>query len=101
MPRLISISLARIVDLQVTLEIADSNAINESTPKGSDEEYSNDEEPSDNEILNFSVDGPEPIRRIVIYLVRRFEEMFPKIQGKRRLNPREFDQALEQLRTMF
>ncbi|KAK5716422.1 hypothetical protein LTR15_009313 [Elasticomyces elasticus] len=69
--------------------------------KESEEEYSDDNAPDDNKVLHFSVDRPEPIRRMVLYLARRFEEMFPKIQGKRRVNPREFDMTLMQLRTMF
>jgi len=65
------------------------------------DEYSEDEEPDHNEILNFSVDGPEPIRMMVEHMARRYEETFPKIHGKRRIHPHEFDHMLTQLRTMF
>lgn len=93
--------MTRAEDLGVIPEIDDSDALNESTPAESEDEYSDDEAPDDNEVLHFSVDGPEPIRRMVLHLARRFEEVFPKIQGKRRLNPYEFDQTLAQLRAMF
>ena len=58
----------------------------EATPEDSEEEYTDDDEPDDNKILNFSVDGPKPIRRMVLHIVQRYEEIFPRIQGKRRLN---------------
>lgn len=69
----------------------------------SDEEdyYSDDSTLDDNEVLHFAVDGLEPIRRMILHLAQHYEEMFPQIQGKRRLNPFEFEQALGQLRAMF
>ncbi|KAK3068665.1 hypothetical protein LTR53_013589, partial [Teratosphaeriaceae sp. CCFEE 6253] len=38
---------------------------------------------------------------MVLHLARRFEEMFVKISGKRRLYPHEFEQTMLQLRSMF
>ncbi len=85
---------------QIT-EISDSDALNESTPEESEDEYSDDEESSDNEILNFSVDRLEPIRKMVLHICRRYEEIFPKEAGKRRVDPHEFDKMLAELRNMF
>ncbi|KAK0342003.1 hypothetical protein LTR59_018100 [Friedmanniomyces endolithicus] len=51
-------------------EIDNSEAANESTPEDSEEEYSDDDAPGDNELLHFSVEGPEPIRRMVLHLAR-------------------------------
>jgi len=89
-------------------ELGQSPTISESTleerqdtPEESEEEYSDDEEPDDNEILNFRIEGPEPFRRMVLHLAQQVEEMFPKIQGKRRLHPHQFDLALTRLRAMF
>ena len=89
-----------IQELGVIPEIPESTQ-GEATPEDSEEEYTDDDEPDDNEILNFSVDGPEPIRRMVLHIVQRYEEIFPRIQGKRRLNPQGFDEALLGLRNMF
>jgi len=66
-----------------------------------EEGYTDDDQPADDEILHFSVDGPEPIRRMVLHMARKFEEVFPKVSGKRRLHPQQFDQMLAQLRAMF
>jgi len=87
-------------DLGVIPEIEDSDA-GESTPEESEEEYSDDDAPGDNELLHFTVDGPEPIRRMILHIARRFEEIFPEIQGKRRLHASEFEQTLAQLKAMF
>ncbi|KAK0771109.1 hypothetical protein LTR02_017707 [Friedmanniomyces endolithicus] len=57
-------------DLGVIPEIDNSEAANESTPEDSEEEYSDDDAPGDNELLHFSVEGPEPIRRMVLHLAR-------------------------------
>jgi len=38
---------------------------------------------------------------MVLHIARRFEEVFPMIQGKRRLHAYELDQTLVQLRNMF
>jgi len=88
-------------DLGVIPEIDNSEAANESTPEDSEEEYSDDDAPGDNELLHFSVEGPEPIRRMVLHLARWFEKLFPEIQGNRRPHPYELDQTLAQLRAMF
>jgi len=56
-------------------EIEDSDA-GESTLEESEEEYSDDDALGDNELLYFTVDGLELIRRIILYIVRRFEEIF-------------------------
>jgi len=71
-------------------EIEDSNA-GESTPEDSKGEYLDDDAPGDNEL----------IRRIILYIARRFEEIFLEIQGKRRLHALEFEQTLAQLKAMF
>lgn len=60
----------------------------------SEAEYSEDEDPDDTELVTFTVDSPDPIRKMIQHLARKHEEMFPKIEGKRRLNPLEFDLSL-------
>jgi len=94
------VTMTNTEDLGVIVEIEDSNA-GESTPEESEEEYSDDDAPGDNELLHFTVDGPEPIRRMILHIARRFEEIFPEIQGKRRLHASEFEQTLAQLKAMF
>ncbi|KAK0843546.1 hypothetical protein LTS02_016055 [Friedmanniomyces endolithicus] len=94
------ITITNTEDLRVIPEIEDSNA-GESTPEDSEEEYSDEDAPGDNELLHFTVDGLEPIRRMILYIARRFEEIFPEIQGKRRLHASEFEQTLAQLKAMF
>ncbi len=65
-------------DLGVIPEIEDSDA-GESTLEDSEEEYSDDDAPGDNELLHFTVDRPELIRRMILYIARRFEEIFLEI----------------------
>ncbi len=65
-------------DLRVILEIEDSDA-GESTPEESEEEYLDDDALGDNELLHFTMDGPELIRRMILYIARRFEEIFLEI----------------------
>ena len=60
----------------------------------------NDDE-DDGELLHFSVDAPEPIRRIVLHLCKNYETAFPKVQGRRHLHAFNFDMLLDQLRAMF
>ncbi|KAK3068222.1 hypothetical protein LTR53_014386, partial [Teratosphaeriaceae sp. CCFEE 6253] len=81
----------QIIDLGVLLEVDGSTTDQAPTPEESEDEYSDDDELDDNEVLNFIVDGLELIRRMVLHLAQRFEEMFPKISGKRRLHPYEFE----------
>ncbi|KAK0256803.1 hypothetical protein LTR54_018409, partial [Friedmanniomyces endolithicus] len=59
-------------DLGVIPETEDSDA-GESAPEESEEEYSDDDAPGDNELLHFTVDGPEPVRRMILHIARRFE----------------------------
>jgi hypothetical protein len=66
-----------------------------------DNNYSDDEEPDHNEILHFSIDGPQPVLDMVLCISRQFEEVFPRIAGKRRLHPQKLDGLLGQLRSMF
>ncbi len=65
-------------DLRVIPEIEDSDA-GESTPEESEEEYLDDDALGDNELLHFTMDGPELIRRMILYIARRFEEIFLEI----------------------
>ncbi len=92
------------IDDQQTLEaiakIADSDAENETTLESSESEDS-DEDPDDLEILNILVEGPQLIMKMALHLVRSYEEVFPKIAGKRHLHPMEFDKIMGQLRSMF
>ncbi len=62
-------------DLRVIPEIEDSDA-GESTLEDSEQEYSDDDALGDNELLYFTIDGLELIRRIILYIARRFEEIF-------------------------
>ena len=66
------------MDLGVIPNTEDLDVVNILTLEESEEEYSNNNAPKDNEILYFSVIGPELIKRIVLYLARRFKEIFPK-----------------------
>ncbi|KAK3067363.1 hypothetical protein LTR53_015816 [Teratosphaeriaceae sp. CCFEE 6253] len=91
----------QIIDLGVLPEVDGPTTDQVPTPEESEDEYSDDDEPDDNEVLSFTADEPEPIRRMVLRLARRFEEMFPRISGKRRLHPHEFEQTMLQLRSMF
>ncbi len=81
-------------------KIEDSNA-GESTLEESEEEYSDDDAPGDNELIHFTVDRPELIQRMILYIAQRFEEIFLEIQGKRRLHAVEFERTLTQLKAMF
>ncbi len=65
-------------DLRVIPEIEDSDA-GESTPEESEEEYLDDDAPGDNELLHFTMDGLELIQRMILYIARRFEEIFLEI----------------------
>ncbi|KAI7152047.1 hypothetical protein KC349_g9171 [Hortaea werneckii] len=67
----------------------------------SEEEYTDDEEPDDLEVSTFAIQGSEPIRKIMIFIMHQLETVFPKIQGKRRLHPIEFDNMLNRIRAMF
>jgi len=81
-------------------EIEDSDA-GESTPEDSKGEYLDDDALGDNELIYFTMDRLELIRRIILYIARQFEEIFLVIQGKRRLYALEFEQTLAQLKAMF
>ena len=83
-------------DESTELEVLNSDDYEESS-----DEYSDDEAPGDNELMHFTVEGPQPVLDIVLHLSQRFEEIFPKIQGKRRLHALEFERMIAQLRTMF
>ena len=67
------------MDLGVIPNTEDLDAVNILTLEESKEEYSNNNALEDNEILYFSIIGPKPIKRIVLHLTRRFEEIFPKV----------------------
>jgi len=83
-------------DESTELEVLNSDDYEESS-----DEYSDDEAPGDNELMHFTVEGPQPVMDIVLHLSQRFEEIFPRIQGKRRLHAIEFERMIAQLRTMF
>ena len=78
------------------LEIPDSEEHEDSS-----DEYSEDEAPGDNELIHFAIEGPQPVIDMILHLSHRFEEVFPKIQGKRRLHALEFERMITQLRAMF
>ncbi len=59
-------------------KIEDSDA-GESTLEDSEEEYLDDDAPGYNELLHFTIDGLELIRRIILYIAQRFEEIFLEI----------------------
>ena len=75
----------------------DEDALDLSTSDGS---YDSDDGDR-GEILTFTVDGPLQVKRMVLHLARSYEEAFPKVNGRRLLDPRKFDQMLSQLRSMF
>ena len=53
------------------------------------------------EVAEITVEGPQPVIKMILHIARKYEEVFPKLQGKRRLHPHEFDTMLEQIRAMF
>ncbi|KAI7212293.1 hypothetical protein KC365_g14651 [Hortaea werneckii] len=67
----------------------------------SEYEYTDDDEPDDLEVHRFEVSRSGPARKMILFIANQFEAVFPKIQGKRRLHPIEFDTMLDQLRAMF
>ena len=71
----------------------------EATQESSDEE--SDDEPDDLEILHMSVDGPQPVITMILHIARVYEDVFPRMAGKRYLNARAFEDMLEQLRRKF
>lgn len=85
----------------LTTQLAAREAEQLATEESSEEEYTDDDEPDDNELIYFSVEGPNPIKKMILHIAQRHEEVFPKIQGKRRLNPHEFDYMQNELRRMF
>ena len=71
----------------------------ETAQESSDEE--SDDEPDDLEILHISVDGPQPVITMILHIARVYEDVFPRMAGKRYLNARAFEDMLEQLRRKF
>ena len=88
-------------ELELLADMNDSDALDGSTPEESSDEYSDDEGPDDSELYTFTVDAPEPVRRMVTHIIHRYEEIFPVVKGKRRLNPDNFDTMIGRLRAMF
>ena len=79
--------------------IAETNGTIEGIQESSDEE--SDDEPDDLEILHMSVDGPQPVITMILHIARVYEDVFPRMSGKRHINPRAFEDMLEQLRRKF
>ncbi|KAI7019968.1 hypothetical protein KC355_g2898, partial [Hortaea werneckii] len=67
----------------------------------SEEEYTDDDEPDDLELYRFEVSGAGPAKKMILFIANQLENVFPQIQGKRRLHPIEFDNMLDRLRAMF
>ncbi|KAI6787042.1 hypothetical protein KC361_g9587, partial [Hortaea werneckii] len=92
-PELTGPNLEQLQMIAQTVAVQDSSS--------SEEEYTDDEEPDDLEVSTFAIQGSEPIRKIMIFIMHQLETVFPKIQGKRRLHPIEFDNMLNRIRAMF
>ncbi len=88
-------------DLEILLEISNFNALDKSTLKKLKNKYSEDKELLDNKILNFLVKGLELIQKIVLYISRRYKEVFSKVARKQRLYSYKFDKILVKLCNIF
>ena len=86
-----------LLDLGVIPEIDNLDVLDELILEELEEEYSDNEELDYNKVLQFLIDGPELIIRIILYITRKFKEVFPKVVGKRRLHLYKFDTILTQL----
>ena len=78
----------------------DLNVIQDTSKEGL-EEYSNDEDPSDNELTYIIVEGLDPIKRIILHIAGNYKDTFLKVVGKRRLYLHEFNNMLIGLRLIF
>ena len=81
------------------------DTLNESTleEEGSDEydEYEDNTKPNNNKVYYFSIDRLVLVINIILLITRKYKEVFPKVKGKRRLNPNEFEVIIRQLRSIF
>ena len=65
------------------MEINNSNTLNNSTLELSEEEYFNNNKPNNLDVATFSIDALNLIKKIILYIARRHEEVFLKIARKR------------------
>ncbi|GAB7358588.1 hypothetical protein MBLNU230_g2648t1 [Neophaeotheca triangularis] len=67
--------------LSMPLEIPESQEGTTVTDSEDDSEYeyTDDEEPDDNDTLEFIVEGPAPIKKMVTHIAPSYEEVFPRI----------------------
>ncbi|KAI7382771.1 hypothetical protein KC328_g11610, partial [Hortaea werneckii] len=82
-PELTRPNLEQLQQIAQTVAAQDDNS--------SEEKYTDDDEPDDLEVYHFEVLGSGPARRIILFIANQIETVFPKIRGKRRLHPIEFD----------
>ena len=75
----------------------DSDALNEST----EEDTSDDDDDGGMEEHVFTLQGGGPLATMVLTLQRRYEEVFPTIQGRRLLDPHKFEKFIIQLRQAY
>ena len=54
-----------------------------------------------NELLHFTMDNANEATQMMVYIARRYEEVFPKLGGKRFLHLHQFELLIKQLRNMF
>ncbi|GIZ39173.1 hypothetical protein CKM354_000256400 [Cercospora kikuchii] len=62
------------------------------------EESSDEESDPDDEITTFTCTQAGIMRKVMLFLAMRQEDIFPRIGGKRYLHPTKFDRALKELR---
>lgn len=63
------------------------------------EESSEEETDPDDELTTFTCTQAGIMRKVMLFLATRQEDIFPSIGGKRYLHPTKFDRALGELRT--
>ena len=68
-------------------KINNLNTLNNLTLKLSKKEYSNNNKPNNLNIATFSISALNPIKKIILYIVKRHKEVFPKIAKKQQLHP--------------
>lgn len=79
----------------------DSESEEASSENSEDDDTSESDEESNPEVLHFSVDAPAPMMKMIKYMARNFEYLFPQVHGKRYLNPTQLDAMFISIRAMF
>ena len=59
------------------------------------------EDPDYEELIYFAIEAPGPIRKLINYIAQNYELAFPKIGGKRHLDPFHFEMLIDSMRAQF